>query len=404
MQISIMSNILRLLIRLWHYAIEDSQTDYRQAKNHRGGEIGQLIQNFVKRIRALLQRSLLAAYRSKTLKRILVISILTIVGLYIKRKSPSSPLEIIFDNLESIALGSAGVIFLMESEERKKRDHYEAWQVINLAQNQPSSGGRIQALQDLNKDNENLEGIDLHEADLSGINLSFGKLSKANIKGARLDNANLSKAILTNANLEGTDLKYANLEGTDLKYANLKGASLEYANLKGASLEYANLKGAILSSANLEDTILEFVNLDGALLINANFEHANLGYASLKGSTLQNTNLKDAEMGRVELEDAHLIDANLKSASLHKACLRGAKLWDANLACALLSFANLEEADFSGADLKNISWNSKTRWKGAKGLDTSRNLSSTLQSHLFSLGLLSSLPLLQKQQPPEQHN
>ena len=41
----------------------------------------------------------------------------------------------LFSNAESIAVGSAAVVFFLEIPDRKKRDHYEAWQVINSGLN-----------------------------------------------------------------------------------------------------------------------------------------------------------------------------------------------------------------------------------------------------------------------------
>lgn len=40
----------------------------------------------------------------------------------------------------------------MQAENQRKAKHYQAWQVINSAIGQKSSSGRMDALQDLNKD------------------------------------------------------------------------------------------------------------------------------------------------------------------------------------------------------------------------------------------------------------
>src|SRR5580704_15293488 len=46
-----------------------------------------------------------------------------------------------------------GVIFYFsEAGDRRKQKHYQAWQVINTAQGKGGSGGRIEALQELNAD------------------------------------------------------------------------------------------------------------------------------------------------------------------------------------------------------------------------------------------------------------
>ena len=67
-------------------------------------------------------------------------------------------LLIFIDNLQSIAIATAGIVFLLEIPERKKKEQYEAWQVINIAQGKSGNGGRIQALEALNQDGADLEG------------------------------------------------------------------------------------------------------------------------------------------------------------------------------------------------------------------------------------------------------
>jgi uncharacterized protein YjbI with pentapeptide repeats len=189
----------------------------------------------------------------KVVVGLVVVLLIGSLGLRIKREPDTPWYETIFDNLESIALGSAGIIFVLEAVDRQKRDHYEAWQVINSAQGQPGSGGRIQALQDLNRDGVSLEGVAAPMADLSGIDLREAKLSRANFRGAQLDNANLQGAHLWNTNLEGADLSGANLQAASLWNTNLEGADLSGANLQASSLTNVCLSGAYLLKTNLKE-------------------------------------------------------------------------------------------------------------------------------------------------------
>jgi hypothetical protein len=55
----------------------------------------------------------------------------------------------------------------MEAPDRKKRKHYEAWQVIDnaAAATVPTSYARVNALQDLNNDGVTLQGLDVPGAD-----------------------------------------------------------------------------------------------------------------------------------------------------------------------------------------------------------------------------------------------
>ncbi len=122
-----------------------------------------------------------------------------------------------------------------------KAANYQAWAVVNSAQGKGGSGGRIDALQDLNQNKISLAGVRLDGAwlesiALPGARLSFASLKEANLKGANLQGANLEGADLTDANLTG-----ANLGDALLKGANLTGALLGAADLRRADL--ADLKG-----------------------------------------------------------------------------------------------------------------------------------------------------------------
>ncbi|MEG4055281.1 MULTISPECIES: pentapeptide repeat-containing protein [unclassified Microcoleus] len=124
--------------------------------------------------------------------------------------------------------------YVWEAPKRQKQAHYQAWTVINSALGQNGSGGRIQALQDLNKDGVSLQGLKAPEANLEGI-----KLEKAQLGGSSLEKAWINKANLKGSNLNGAWLKDANLSETDLS-----GASLDGANLNGANLKETHLNGA----------------------------------------------------------------------------------------------------------------------------------------------------------------
>ncbi|HEV8197949.1 MAG TPA: pentapeptide repeat-containing protein [Gemmatimonadales bacterium] len=122
-----------------------------------------------------------------------------------------------------------------------KAANYQAWAVVNSAQGKGGSGGRIDALQDLNANAISLAGVRLDGAWLEGIvlsgaRLSFASLREANLKGANLQGANLEGADLTGANLTG-----ANLSEALLKEVNLTGALLGAADMRGADL--AGLRG-----------------------------------------------------------------------------------------------------------------------------------------------------------------
>jgi len=189
---------------------------------------------------------------------------------------------------KKIALGRKGVVklvqsgvivtiaigigrYVWEAPKREKLAHYQAWQMINSATGQKTSGGRIDALQDLVKDNVSLAGL--------------------NASGAYLVGINLQKAILVGADLSGVNLEKANLSDADLSGANLSHVDLEKANLSDAILVMTNLSNANLSNAILSDTLLAGADLSSAYLSNANLAGADLSNADLSGADLSGANL-----------------------------------------------------------------------------------------------------------------
>jgi hypothetical protein len=145
-----------------------------------------------------------------------------------------------------------GVIFYFsESGDRIKQRHYQAWQVINTAQGKGGSGGRIEALQELNADGVPLVGVDASSAFLQGVrlehaNLLRADLSAADLRGSSLTSADLSFADLHDANFRGSNLANATFSNADMKDIDLVGT-----NLAGARLDHADLTSADLRSTNL---------------------------------------------------------------------------------------------------------------------------------------------------------
>jgi hypothetical protein len=137
----------------------------------------------------------------------------------------------VLEYLSVLSVLFAVIFYFAESGDRQKQKHYQAWQVINTAQGKGGSGGRIEALQELNLDGVPLVGVDAAGAFLQGIQLQHANLLRAN--------------------LEAADLRDSNLHAVDLRYANLKSANFREANLSGANLEGADLSDADLVDADL---------------------------------------------------------------------------------------------------------------------------------------------------------
>lgn len=169
----------------------------------------------------------------------------------------------ILEYLGKLSIIVGVVVFLTEIPQRaeqkaieQKRSHYEAWQIINTNREQKSSGGRIDALRELNKDEISLAGLNAEDAILIGIDLKNANLIYANLSGTELGQANLSGANLSAAYLSGANLHGANLSGADLTNTKLNGdANLTKANLHGADLTDTDLSNANLSGTDLTDTV-----------------------------------------------------------------------------------------------------------------------------------------------------
>jgi hypothetical protein len=148
-----------------------------------------------------------------------------------------------------------GVIFYFtESGDRVKQRHYQAWQVINTAQGKGGSGGRIDALQELNEDKVPLVGVDVSSAFMQGIRLEHASLlradfSAADIRGAQLEHDDFGDADLHSANFRGANLAESSFVGANLGDTDLVGTRLNGADLSGADLTDADLRNADLAGA-----------------------------------------------------------------------------------------------------------------------------------------------------------
>jgi hypothetical protein len=153
---------------------------------------------------------------------------------------------------ETFSVLIALIVWVAEAHERKQQKHYQAWQVINTAQGKGGSGGRVDALEQLNDDHVPLVGVDVADAFLQDVDLEKADLGRATFRGADMRNAHLRRAKLEDANLT-----FANLRKGDLRNVNLTNATLADADLTEADLRKTNLHGTTLDRADLRG-----VNLD----------------------------------------------------------------------------------------------------------------------------------------------
>ena len=185
----------------------------------------------------------------------------------------------VLEYLGTFSVLVAVIFYFSESGDRIQQRHYQAWQVINTAQGKGGSGGRIEALQELNADKVPLVGVDVSSAFLQGLDL----------RGANLMRSDLSSADLRNSNLASVNFIFANLNA-----ANFRGASLDRANFSNADLRNADLTGSSLTGADLSGAMLDDADLRNADAQGIQWQRVK----SLKGANI--AGLKNAPSGFVD--------------------------------------------------------------------------------------------------------
>ncbi|HTW48697.1 MAG TPA: pentapeptide repeat-containing protein [Acidobacteriaceae bacterium] len=159
----------------------------------------------------------------------------------------------VLEYLGSFSVLVAVIFWFSDSGHRMQQRHYEAWQVINTAQGKGGSGGRIDALEELNADHVALTGVDVSSAFLQGIRLA----------GARLARSSFGAADLRDSDLHAADLTWAGLHFANLRDSNLQRVVFDHADLSDADLSGSDLAGSRLDGANLSDADLHGADLNG---------------------------------------------------------------------------------------------------------------------------------------------
>jgi Pentapeptide repeats (9 copies) len=159
----------------------------------------------------------------------------------------------VLEYMSSLSILVAVIFYFSESGDRTKQKHYQAWQVINTAQGKGGSGGRVEALQELNSDHVPLVGVDVSGAFLMGIRLEGSKLVRANFSGADVRNSDLS----------GVDFSDSDLQSANFRYSKFRKTSFERAQLDETDFVGADLSGADFAGATLANSDLRNTNLSG---------------------------------------------------------------------------------------------------------------------------------------------
>ncbi len=200
----------------------------------------------------------------------------------------------VLEYLGSLSVLVGVIFYFSESGDRIKQRHYQAWQVINTAQGKGGSGGRIEALQELNADKVSLVGVDASAAFLQGIHLEHATLLRADLSAADLRGCVLRSADLTYADLHSANFRGSNLQNAILSNANLTDADLVGSDLTGAQLAYADLSSADLRNTNLQG--IAWQHIAAVKLTNiAGVKNAPDGFRdwALKNGAIENASVGD---------------------------------------------------------------------------------------------------------------
>src|SRR5271165_1891907 len=127
----------------------------------------------------------------------------------------------VLEYLGSFSILVAVIFYFSESGDRLKQKHYQAWQVINTAQMKGGSGGRIEALQELNADGVPLVGVDVSSAFLQGIRLPRARLVRADLNAVDARNSDFQLADFMDANLHSGNFRESNFSGANFQDADL---------------------------------------------------------------------------------------------------------------------------------------------------------------------------------------
>lgn len=161
----------------------------------------------------------------------------------------------ILEYVSSLGVLVAVVFYFAGSGDRLRQRHLQMWQVMNTAQGKGGSGGRIEALQDLNHDYVPLVGVDV-----SGAFLQAVKLRKAVLVRANFNAVDARGGDFTAADLSFADLRSGNFRDGRFVEAQLREADCSEADFSGADLSRADLSNADFSDADLRATVLQDVN------------------------------------------------------------------------------------------------------------------------------------------------
>lgn len=266
-------------------------------------------------------------------------------------KSISKGLRLLFRAEVVLAAIEIGLVlpvtlaYCTSADDRVRERHYQAWQVIAAWNEKPGDGGRIDALEDLNRDRVPLRGVGLARAYLDSVSLAGADMKYAHFGHASLRRADFTGAFLARATLVRADLNGARAHDADFVFANADTASFYGVTLCrtlfiGASLRHANFGAAVLDSADFRGADLRnAVFSTDALPAGSRFEGANvrgLAPESFRRAALATGAVEEPDSARWAAR-GRFADGMMKLRWVAADSLRRARVGDrdpANLHCA----------------------------------------------------------------------
>jgi hypothetical protein len=155
--------------------------------------------------------------------------------------------------LSSFGVLVAVIFYFAESGERTRQRHLQMWQVMNTAQGKGGSGGRIEALKELNDDHVALVGVDVSGAFLRGVKLRKAELLRANFSAADARDGEFTEADFSFAEMQSGNFRNGKFERAILRDADGSDADFSAADFSGADLSRADFSNADLHGTDLRD-------------------------------------------------------------------------------------------------------------------------------------------------------
>jgi uncharacterized protein YjbI with pentapeptide repeats len=277
----------------------------------------------------------------------------------------------VFETLGKFAIVVTVVLWIKERPQRDQAAIYQAWQVINLAAGQHGSGGRVEALQDLNR----------KRVDLMSLSAPNSNLTKMRLPHAYLSFADLRRSLLGGADLHESELYATDFRGAYVGGVDFRDGLLEKANFSGNTTHISDTKfdGADLKSADFSFALVQnstFATTDEPIspqpwpsqykgpphrttnLVDADFTgspviHVKFASASLRGSMWYRSEVRFSSFGTVDARNSIFRCSHVDSTD-YSGSLEAADFSEAYLHSVHFRGADLRNAKFTGASLVGV--------------------------------------------------